>query len=156
MENVRNRIRFELFKKDDTKTIIKQQSKLTFNGIHKSYGTWDSYIFKQNEVLLDKAVYLGFAILKLSKLHMYETYYDEFQPFFGQKIFQLHSIDTDTFVVKVNTKVIIKDLNNSEDTFYFSNLDENHELFSNKNKKVIFVNLNQKLLKIFGLMNLFV
>ena len=36
MEIVRNRIRLEKFKKNDTKNIIKQQSKLTFNGIHKS------------------------------------------------------------------------------------------------------------------------
>ena len=35
MENVRNRIRLEMFKKDDTKNIIKQQSKLTSNGTHK-------------------------------------------------------------------------------------------------------------------------
>ena len=37
MENVRNRIKVEFIKKDDTDRIIKRQSKLTFNGIHKSY-----------------------------------------------------------------------------------------------------------------------
>ena len=37
----------------------------------------------------------------------------------------------------MNTKDIIKDLKNLEDIFDFSNLDENHELFSNKNEKVI-------------------
>ena len=42
MENVRNRLRLEFFKKDDYKEIIKQQSKLTFNGIHKSYENCDS------------------------------------------------------------------------------------------------------------------
>ena len=41
--------------------------------IHKSYENCDSYSFKQNEVLLDKPVYSGFAILELSKLHMHET-----------------------------------------------------------------------------------
>ena len=45
-------------------------------------------------------------------------------------------MDTDSFVLSVNTKEIIKDLKNLEDLFDFSNLDENHELFSNKNKKV--------------------
>ena len=39
--------------------------------------------------------------------------------------------------MSVNTKDIIKDLKNLEDIFDFSNLDENHELFCNKNKKVI-------------------
>ena len=50
---------------------------------------------------------------------------------------QLHYVVTDSFVLRVNTKDIIKNLKNLEDIFDFSNLDENHELFSNKNKKDI-------------------
>ena len=53
MENVRNRVKVEIINKDDTDIIIKQQSKMTFNGIHKSYENYDSYTFKQNEVLMD-------------------------------------------------------------------------------------------------------
>ena len=34
MENVRNRLKIKFVKKDDFREIIKQQSKLTFNGIH--------------------------------------------------------------------------------------------------------------------------
>ena len=37
----------------------------------------------------------------------------------------------------MKTKDIIKDLKNLEDIFDFSNLDENHEFLSNRNKKVI-------------------
>ena len=66
---------------------------------------------------------------------MYETYYDRLPPYFGQESFQLHYIDTDSFVLSVNTKDIIKDLKNLEDIFVFSNLDEKHGLFSNENKK---------------------
>ena len=80
MENVRNRLKIKFIKKDDYREIIKQQSKLTFNGIHKSYENCDSYTFKQNEVLMDKPIYLGFSVLELSKLLMYETYYDKLQP----------------------------------------------------------------------------
>ena len=137
MENVRNRIKVEFIKKDDTDKNIKQQSKLTFNGIHKTYENCDSNAFKQNEVLMDKPIYLGFAVLELSKLLMYETYYDILQPYFGQENLQLHYIDTDIFVLSVNTKDNIKDLKKLEDKIDFSNLDENHELFSNKNKKVL-------------------
>ena len=36
LENVRNRLRLELIKKDDNKIIFNQQSNLAFNGIHKS------------------------------------------------------------------------------------------------------------------------
>ena len=44
---------------------------------------------------------------------------------------------TDSFVLSVNTKDIIKDLTNFEELFDFSNLSENHELISKKKQKVI-------------------
>ena len=44
---------------------------------------------KKNEVVMDKTIYVGFAILELSKLHMYETYYDTLQPYVGQKKFTI-------------------------------------------------------------------
>ena len=37
LENVRRRFRLEIIKTDDINNIIKQQSKLTFNGFQKSY-----------------------------------------------------------------------------------------------------------------------
>ena len=85
---------------------------------------------------------------------MYETYYDKLQPCFGPEDFQLHYKDTDAFVLSVNTKHIIKDLKNIENTFDFSNLDQNHELFSNKNKKVMH-KFKVETPKKNGLMNLF-
>ena len=59
---------------------MKQQSQSTFNGIHRSYANYGSSTGKQNEVLMDKLIYLGFAVLELSKLHMYDSYYDKLQP----------------------------------------------------------------------------
>ena len=38
---------------------------------------------------MDKPIYLGFSVLELSKLHMYETYYDILQPYFELKIFKI-------------------------------------------------------------------
>ena len=64
-------------------------------------------------------------------------------------------MDFDSFVLSGNTKDTIKDLKKLEDTFDFSNLDKNHEIFSNKNKKYS-VNLKLKHLKTLGLINLFV
>ena len=46
-------------------------------------------------------------------------------------------MDCDSFVLSIETENIINDLKNLEDLFDFSNLDKNHELFSNKNKKVV-------------------
>ena len=46
-------------------------------------------------------------------------------------------MDGDTFVLCFKRENIFNALKNLEDLFDFNNLDENHELFSNKNKKVI-------------------
>ena len=127
MENVGNRCTIDFIEKDETDKIIKQQSKLTFNGIHKSYENCDSYTFKQNEVLMDKPIFLRFAILELSKLHMYETFYDKLKPYFGQDNIQLLYMDCDSFVLSIKTENNITDLIISEDIFDSSNLDENQD-----------------------------
>ena len=61
---------------------------------------------------MDKPIYLGFTVLELSKLLMYEIYYDKLQPYFGQENIHLFYMDSDSFVLSVNTKDIIKDLKN--------------------------------------------
>ena len=127
----------KFLKKDANEKIIEQQSKLTFCGIHKSYTFFDRYTFKQNEIFMAKPIYLGFTILKVSKLLMYETYYDKLQTYFKQEERQLHYMDTDSFVFSVNTKNFNKELKNLEDLFDFSNLTETHDLFSYKNKKFV-------------------
>ena len=68
---------------------------------------------------------------------MYETYYDLLKPYFGHESIHLHYVDTDAFVLSLNTKDIFKELKDLENIFDFSNLDKNHELFTNKNTKVI-------------------
>ena len=73
----------------------------------------------------------------MSKLLKYETYYDILQPNFGQKNIQLPYVDTDAFLLSVNTEVTMKDLKKLENIFDFSNIDENHEVLSNKNKEVM-------------------
>ena len=59
--------------KSENKKFYKQHLKLTFSGIHKSYENCDSYTFKHNEALMDKPIYVVFAILEMSKLLMYEA-----------------------------------------------------------------------------------
>ena len=46
---------------------------------------------------MDKPIYLGFAVLELSKLLVYEIY-EKFQPYFREKNLQCIYTDTDAFV----------------------------------------------------------
>ena len=48
---------------------------------------------------------------------------------------QLHYMDTDSFILTINSSNIIKDLQNLEDLSDFSYLSNNHDLFSDRNKK---------------------
>ena len=68
---------------------------------------------------------------------MYETYYDKVQPLLEQDKFQFIFTDCDSFVLSIRTRNINKDLKNLENLFDFSNLDINHELFSNKKKTIL-------------------
>ena len=69
MESFHNGIKVEFIRKDDTDKIIKQQSKSTFDGIHKLYENYDSFTFQQNEVLKDKPIYLDFSVLELGNYY---------------------------------------------------------------------------------------
>ena len=84
---------------------------------------------------MDKPKFIGSAVLELSKLLMYDTYYDKLQPFFGRE--RLHYMDCDSFVLSIKTQGIFIDLKYLDYFFDFSNLHVNQVLFSNKNKKVL-------------------
>ena len=132
MEDVRNRIKVEFVKNTNERKILKFQSRLDFNGIHKSYQDYDSYTFKSNIVKMEKPIYLGFCILELSKLLMYETYYDKLQKYFGIDGIQIHYQDTDAFIMSLTTKDIVYDLSKLQDQykmFDFSNLNKEHKFF---------------------------
>ena len=51
LENIRNRLDLELIKKDNIKKIVDQQSKLTFNGIQKTYENYYSFTYKKMKSL---------------------------------------------------------------------------------------------------------
>ena len=84
-----------------------------------------------------KPFYLGFSVLELSKLLMFGTHYNKLQPYFKQENIQLNYMDTDNFVISVNTKYHITDSKNRENLFDFSNLNEKiMNYLAKKNKKI--------------------
>ena len=64
MEGVRNRIKVAFVKNTDERKILRYQSRLDFNGIHKSYQDYDTYTFGSNIIKMEKPIYLGFTILE--------------------------------------------------------------------------------------------
>ena len=89
------------------------------------------------KVVMNKPVYLGQAILDLSKLIMYEFYYDYMVPKYGDRL-KLCYMDTDSYVYDIKTEDfywdIAEDVESRFDTSAYMN---NRPLPIGKNKKVI-------------------
>ena len=138
MENVRDRTNLEFIDHSQIDQIIKRQSKLSFKGIVDHYSKFSVYKFEKEKTVFDKPIYLGFTVLELSKLLMYEFYYNKLQPYWKQSI-QLHYMDTDSFILSFDTnhQELINFLQENKDEFDFSELHKSHELYNPINKKVI-------------------
>ena len=48
------------------------------------------YKFDKEKTVFDKPIYLGFSVLELSKLLMYEFYYKRLEPFWQKNTTPLH------------------------------------------------------------------
>ena len=60
---------------------------------------------KNIQILMNKLVYLCPSILEISKLVMYEFWYDYVKPKYGEKV-KLCYMDIDSFMVYIKTKDI--------------------------------------------------
>ena len=137
MENVINHRDIKLV------TTNKQRSKLASEpNFHSTkYISKDLLIMemKKVEVKMNKPIYLGQAILDISKTLMYEFWYNYIKPKYRDKA-RLCYMDTDSFVIYIKTEDFQKDIaNDIERWFDTSNYDEKDErqLSVGKNKKVI-------------------
>ena len=88
---------------------------------------------------MNKPVYLGQAILDLSKTLMYEFHYDYMMPKYGSKV-KLCYMDTSSFVYEIENEDFYRDIANDVekrfDTGGYSK-DDNKPLPIGKNKKEI-------------------
>ena len=64
---------------------------------------------KKTSVKMNKPIYLGLAILSLSKIKMYEYWYDEMKPKYGDTI-RLCYMDTDSFIMHIKKEDFYKDI----------------------------------------------
>ena len=92
---------------------------------------------KPNEIELKKPLAVGFAILELSKLFMYQSYV-KFKLHFGSRNIRLCFSDTDSFLFKVKCDNLIDKLDSMKEMFDFSKYDETHPLYDNSRANHLF------------------
>ena len=137
MENVRNHRDIKLVTSDKRKIMLVSEP-----NYHSSKCiSKDLMIIEMRkvEVKMNKPIYLGQAILDISKTLMYEFWYDYIKPKYGDKA-RLCYMDTDSFVINIKTEDFYKDIaSDVERWFDTSNYDkkDNRPLPIGKNKKVI-------------------
>ena len=88
------------------------------------------------KVVMNKPVYLGQAILDLSKIIMYEFHYDYMLPKYGNNI-KLCYMDTDSFVYDIKTEDFYKDIAGDVEARFDTSGYCDRPLPVGKNKKII-------------------
>ena len=62
------------------------------------------------QILINKPVYLGLSILELSKIAMYEFWYDKMKPKYKEKEKKTCYMDTDSVIVYIKTETNYADI----------------------------------------------
>ena len=89
---------------------------------------------RKTQVCLSKPVYVGMSVLDLSKMIMFDFYYDHLKPLYNDKIRMLYT-DTDSLIVHVTTDDVYADMVNHLGKYDTSNYPTDHPLYSIVNKK---------------------
>ena len=131
MENIRKLVTSEA---QYLKTVMKPNFKSRVRFDKNSIGCEMGFI----KVVMNKLVYLGQAILDLSKIVMYEFHYDYMTQKYSSGRLQLSYMDTDSLLYRIQTEDFYEDI--SEDVparFHTSGYIPDRPLPIGLNKKVI-------------------
>ena len=96
---------------------------------------WRAYCY-QLKLKRKKPIYVGFSILEISKILMYNFHYMVMKPKYGDRL-RLIMTDTDSLMYFIMTEDVYADIGEMLDQFDTSNYPRDHPLFSNTNKKVL-------------------
>ena len=92
---------------------------------------------KKTKVKMNKSIYIGLSILEISKILMYEFWYDYMKSKFGDNV-KLCYMVTDSFIMHIKTEHFYKDIvDHVEKRFDTSNYEVDRPLPTGKNKKMI-------------------
>ena len=132
MDNLRKRISVKLV--NNATDYVKCISKPSFVS-QKIFSKNFVAIHEIKPVLtLNKSVYVGFSILDLNKLLMYEFHYKYIKSKFDAKLL---FTDTDSLVYEIKTEDVYEDFYEDKNLFDFSSYPLNLKFFDPINKKVI-------------------
>ena len=135
MENVRGRVNVELVHANNNERMQKLLNSPNFDYMK----TFDNdlvamHMFKTT-VHLVKPIYVGMAILDLSKYLMYNFWYNHIKKIYGNKA-QLLYTDTDSFIYEVETEDVYADMKKNDSYYDFSEYPKNHPCYNPVNAKV--------------------
>ena len=135
MENVRKRRDIKLVKTDCKRNkLVSEPNYHTMKLISEHLSIIE---MKKVKVKMKKLIYLGLSILEISKIIMYEFWYDYVKKKYGDMV-KLGYMDTDSLIMDIKTKNFYKDIaQDVEERFDTSNYDVDRALPKGKNKKVI-------------------
>ena len=92
---------------------------------------------KKTKLKMNKPIYLGLSILDISKILIYEFWYDYMKPKYDDNV-KLCYIDTDSFIMNIKTKDFYTNIaNDVEKRFDTANCEVDRPLPTGENKKVI-------------------
>ncbi|XP_060855588.1 uncharacterized protein LOC132933299 [Metopolophium dirhodum] len=132
MENVRARTSIKLVSSE------KKANKLMVKTSFKDRTIYSKNLMAIHQhketIKFDKAIYVGFAILDVSKTFMYDFHYNVMKKMYGTKISSLYS-DTDSLIYAIQTTNFFNDLkNNLLPYFDTSNYPKDHYCFNELHK----------------------
>ena len=135
MENIRKHRDIKLVTTNKKRSkLVSEPNYHTMNYILKDLSIIE---MKKTKVKMNKPIYLGLSILDISKILMYELWYDYMKPKYSNDL-KLCYMDTDSFVMNIKTEDFYKDIaNDVEKRFDTSNYEVDRPLPTGKNKKVI-------------------
>ena len=135
VENIRKHRDIKLVTTDKKKSkLVSEPNYHTINLISEDLSIIQ---MKKTKVKMNKPIYLGLSILEISKILMYEFWYDYMKPKYDNNV-KLCYMDTDSFIMNIKTNDFYEDIaNDVENRFDTLNYEVNRPLPMGKNKKII-------------------
>ena len=107
IENVRKHRDIKLVTTDKKRSkLVSEPNYHTINCISENLSIIE---MRRTKVKMNKPIYLGLSILEISKILVYEFWYDYMKPKYGHNV-KLCYMDTDSFIMNIKTEDFYKDI----------------------------------------------